>query len=317
MARKRYDGLRTTLGGGLTNSGTTITFGAALTYHGTQADAVPTLGANDHIPLGILDANGVVCEVVWLTAYTAGATTGTIVRGKEGSTGIAHATGDKVVCAATSRDVAFAGSRFDNPDDPLWGADLGYDLEFEDDTSSAPSGYSWTNQGTSTFAQRWGAGVIAPQISGGSDNFRLLTRSLSGFPSTWEATTKLEATSIGAPTNWWRAGLCLRDSTTGKFTAFGLTYSTSWGTGFSVSINDWNTATSFSGGEVWQTMQGGVKYFKIKKNASTYDFLFSRDGISWQTHVAAKSAFATYNEIGFHTHAPVAADFPFQWLRVR
>lgn len=86
MARLRYNGLRAMLGGsGLTLSGTTITFTAALTYN-NGANNVPTIGAGDYIPLGIIDpTTGRLAEVIYLTAYTSGATTGTITRYEEGS----------------------------------------------------------------------------------------------------------------------------------------------------------------------------------------------------------------------------------------
>lgn len=118
MARLRYNGLATgaadstvslTLGGSLTNSATSVTFSAALTH--SNGTAVPTITGTDYIPLAILDANGHLSEVVWLTAYTAAATSGTIARGKEGTSGVAHSSGDKVVQAAFTRDVGLVGCK--------------------------------------------------------------------------------------------------------------------------------------------------------------------------------------------------------------
>lgn len=103
MARLRYNGLRGTLGGSLTNSATSVTFGAALSYN--NGTAVPTITGSDYIPLTILDSSGNLSEVVNLTAYTSGATTGTIARGQEGTSGVSHASGDKWVQGATVRDI--------------------------------------------------------------------------------------------------------------------------------------------------------------------------------------------------------------------
>lgn len=103
MARLRYNGLTTTLGASLTNSATSVTFAAGLTH--SSGVAVPTISGGDYIPLTILDSAGAVSEVVHLTAYTSGATTGTIARGKESTSGAAHASGDKVVQAPTTADV--------------------------------------------------------------------------------------------------------------------------------------------------------------------------------------------------------------------
>jgi hypothetical protein len=112
MSRLRYNGLATgasgssvalALGASLTSSATSVTFNAALTFD--NGTAVPTITGSDVIPLSILDANGMLSEVVWLTAYTTGGTTGTISRGQEGTTGIAHSSGAKIVAAPTALDL--------------------------------------------------------------------------------------------------------------------------------------------------------------------------------------------------------------------
>lgn len=102
MARLRYNGVRAALSGSHTNSVTTITLAAALTHSG--GTNVPTIASPDYLPLSIHDSNGVLKEVVYLTAYTAGATTGTISRGKEGTTGSAHSSGAIVVLAPLVQD---------------------------------------------------------------------------------------------------------------------------------------------------------------------------------------------------------------------
>lgn len=113
MSRLRYNGLSTTLGGsGLTNVATSVTFAAALTHsNGTN---VPTIVAPDYIPLAILGATGHLSEIVYLTAYTAAGTTGTITRGVEGTTGSAHSSGDIVTQAQLVADPA--GGTFAAPD---------------------------------------------------------------------------------------------------------------------------------------------------------------------------------------------------------
>jgi hypothetical protein len=103
MARLRYNGLSSTLGGSLTSSATSVTFGAALTH--SNGTAVPTISGSDYIPLAILDTSGHLSEVVYLTAYTSGATSGTIARGKEGTTGVSHSSGDAVIHGPTASDI--------------------------------------------------------------------------------------------------------------------------------------------------------------------------------------------------------------------
>lgn len=103
MTRLRYNGLSAVIGGtGLTSSATTITFASRLTHAG--GTNVPTIGAGDYIPLAILDASGALREIVHLTAYTAAATTGTIVRARESTTAKTHNVGMLAVHAPTIVD---------------------------------------------------------------------------------------------------------------------------------------------------------------------------------------------------------------------
>jgi hypothetical protein len=178
MSRLRYNGLATgattatvTLaldGSGLTNSATAVTFNAALTYN--NGTAVPTIVAPDYIPLSVLDANGNLSEIVYLTAYTAAATTGTITRGREGTTGVAHSSGDKIVSAGTA---------IDTPRDVLYSPQSGVQSidEFDDesldaawgqiDAAGAASKIAWLEAGDVLSASLTGtdsAGVLHAQM---------------------------------------------------------------------------------------------------------------------------------------------------------
>jgi hypothetical protein len=101
MARLRYNGLAGTLGAALSDSATSVTLAAKLTYVGGD---VPTLAAGGYFPLSILDADGLCAEVVYVTAYTAAATTATILRGRERSAGVAHDSGATFVHGPTALD---------------------------------------------------------------------------------------------------------------------------------------------------------------------------------------------------------------------
>ncbi len=102
MARLRYNGLVTTLGGSMTNSATSITFSTALVHAGGVA--VPTISGTDYIPLTIMTSGGAVSEIVYLTAYVSGTTVGTVLRAQESTVGVSHASGDKVVNSLTVLD---------------------------------------------------------------------------------------------------------------------------------------------------------------------------------------------------------------------
>lgn len=97
--RLRYNLLYGTLGAALTNADTAITFAAALKEGGPSGTNIATLGVDEYLPLTIDD------EVVYLTAYTSGATTGTITRGNEGTVAAAHANGANFVSAPSKLDI--------------------------------------------------------------------------------------------------------------------------------------------------------------------------------------------------------------------
>jgi hypothetical protein len=95
MTRLRFNGVETTLGDALTDSATAVTFASKLS--GLAGD-VPTIAAPSYIALRVGD------EIVHLTAYTTGATTGTIARGREGTTAAAHSSGVAVRHVPTAAD---------------------------------------------------------------------------------------------------------------------------------------------------------------------------------------------------------------------
>lgn len=108
MSRLKYNGLRAAVGaGGLASGATTLPLDAALTH--SNGVSVPTISGGDYLPLVILDSTGHISEVVWVTAYTLGATTATITRGKEGTSAAAHSAGDAVIGSVLADDIYMPG----------------------------------------------------------------------------------------------------------------------------------------------------------------------------------------------------------------
>lgn len=315
MGRKFYNGLRTTLGAALNGSATSVTFSGALTYN--NGVALPAVAAGDYVPLTILTPAGRLSEVVWLTNYTPGSTAGTVIRGKDDSIATGHNLGDPVVSGVLASDFA-AANRVDNPYDLMWANPLTYDQEYEAEDTSGDlgAGWNWINQDTSTAVMQNGALLVTPlAVGGGGDQNRLIVRSIPS-QSAWQATAKI--TFVGMGTNWFRAGLVLRDSATQKFTFFGRATGGGWGSNDAF-INDWSTPSSFSGGEVHVNVAATPIYFRIKRTATpTYDFLMSSDGLSWLPFLTGKTPFATYDQLGFGFNSPVAnTSMAVHWFRVR
>lgn len=205
-------------------------------------------------------------------------------------------------------------------DDPgLWSADLGFDYEFEGSSSSLPSGWSWVNQGSATYQEDYGAGVLASPSSASSFTWRAIVRSLSGAAASWTATVKLPwiggrgADSYGA--------LLLRQSSDGKMVTLGTPSSVTGGW----YIDKWTTATAYNSSFVSNKTTAHIRvyeYLRIRKNsASSWDFLVSPDGLSWFPIGSAidVGAYMTPDQIGFGTenHNSETVSASCHWLRLR
>lgn len=92
----------------LSNSATTLT--------STELAGIPAIGATEHMAL-VLDPTGVGNgpEIVWITAHTGSATTATIVRGREGTTGVSHASTIAWAHVATAADFTQTGTTANRP----------------------------------------------------------------------------------------------------------------------------------------------------------------------------------------------------------
>lgn len=309
MARLRYNGLSASLGASLTNSATSVTFAAALTHSG--GTNVPTISGSDYIPLAILNSSGHLSEIVWLTAYTSGATTGTISRGQEGTSGVSHSSGDKVVLSMT---VADFDRSVDSPGDSGWASALSYDVEFDTDGSSLPAGWSWVNQGSATWAQAFGAGVLT-HPGNASDDVKAIVRALP-TESTWTATAKI---GIGTPdTTGYVVGMCLRDSASGKLFVLGTRHTRTFA-GFHFASPTSFTSTQFT------TINIGdmFRYVRIRRNSATsWDLQGSPDGVAWLRAASAvnvTTTLGTPDQIGLVVYRIGATETvgSFHWFRVR
>lgn len=149
--RRKHNLLQSTLGAALGAGDTAITFAAALQEGGVN---IATLAANEHIAMTVDD------EVVWLTEYTAGATAGTIARGKENTAAAAHANGAKIYSALTKRDVLYFDkkSRMTTSltiSNTVWtNVDTGMDITLKADVGDwieVNASGIWDNQGNDAY----------------------------------------------------------------------------------------------------------------------------------------------------------------------
>lgn len=196
----------------------------------------------------------------------------------------------------------------------IWGS--GYtalDYEANDSGTGLPSGGAWVNQGTSALARSLGALVMTPQT--GSESLRLVTWSLSGAPSTWDAIAKISILTSGS--NWQRASLAMRDATAGSIVQHGFTQAGGLHT------NKWSSPTVF-GSVIQENASLGLPqyqpvYFRIHKNSATsYDYYWSVTGAMWYPWNLAHNPSMTVDQIGFMVAAGSSTTKgALHWLRLR
>lgn len=291
----------------LTDSGTTLDSAALAAITGGVA-------STEHMALVIdPDGDGGAPEIVHITALTDTDDSATIVREREGTTKRQHEQGTPWVHAPTPADAPVTI-------DTLWGGDLGSDYEFDANSSSLPSGWSWVNQSTSTYLEKFGAGVIAaPGVAG--IQWRGIVRAVPAG-SSWLTTAKFGfMTKAGNESG---SGIVLRESGTSKFVVFYLYVNNP--TVHDIYVYKWTNNTTASAGfagpiavTTWRP-----RYLRIRKNSSSsYDFECSEDGVSWYAIASAidVSAFITPDQIGFMAYNSEGGGVPWQlaieWFRVR
>lgn len=186
MGRIRTNFQKGTLGASLTNSGTTITF--------ASAPGFATLAAGEYVPL-VLGYDEADPEIVYLTAYTSGATSGTIARGKEGTSGTARDNGDKWLHGIFAGDLPAAlFSRQFASDEPA-AAPNAMDDEF---TSSLDTGSKWTtwiNQGSATADTSGGYLRLYIPDTGNVEGMRAICQATPA--GNWKIRTKVLAPLYG------------------------------------------------------------------------------------------------------------------------
>lgn len=275
------------------------------------ADSAQALGVKWAAPAGggsltVQDENGTIATGVTQLDFQGAGVTATA------------GTGEVVVTIPGGGGSGFNPTPVDDPAN--WSADLGYDYEFSATSSSVPTSWAWFNQGSGTYNESFGLGVIDHPGQAG-DNVKGLYRDVPST-STWTATVKTDLTSLD--TQYVVGGILLSDTT--KATLFGFrNHDTSGGAlnEASVTVDNWSTGTTYSSTPFGPfSVMGVPRYFRVKKNSATsWDLLFSQDGVAWRSFLAGYnlSTFMTPTKIGFGLlkSGTGQALVSCSWLRVR
>lgn len=163
-------------------------------------------------------------------------------------------------------------------------------------TPPSSGDFSWVNQGTATISTTNGGIHMDAPVAGASTNNRLLVKAAPSTPYT--VTAALITTMIGA--NYFNAGLCFRESASGKFVTAILAYS-SFGT---IMCNKYNSATSGAGDYVKlyaeQIAGAQLLWLRIQDDGTNRKSYYSCDGINFiQYHSVGRADFITANQVGW------------------
>lgn len=262
-----------------------------------------------------VDYGGQEPEKVVVIAHAAGSDTVTL----QAPTTLAHHAGIEWVGSPVTAAVLnyFEGRHIRTVDDPyLWTAHAdNQEFDRSGEPTTLPDGWTWVNQGTATYVERHGAGVVDVPIA--SAQSRYLVRDLPA-DATWEAyfkTSGLRRATGG------RIGVCLHETASGEFVNL---YQYEKVTNVSVATFTAHSTFGTSLADVDPgLMSDPVTYWRIKKNSATsFDFAASPDGLCWGTVLAGydPTAFFTPNKIGFVVTSPdgtVPVRMAAHWYRVK
>lgn len=264
----------------------TITLNGALSY---GDGSLVSIGADQYLPV-IIDPDTAQAEEAWIVTTPTGSGTSytaSITRGVGSSTGAPpHSSNAVVVSGPTPYD------RLLSIDDP-WGGNLGYDYEFQGDTTSLPSysfngtifSWSWLNQGTSSYQEAWGQGVLKLQ-AGSGDTLRGMALPVPTQAS-YTITTKRY---LAGPNVNISAGVGFYDGT--KLVTLATENNQN-----EVQVSYWNSVTSFNTNLVntsFAANGAAAQYYQIAfHSSSSVDFLYSPNGVAWYT-LASSINLSTY-----------------------
>lgn len=221
-------------------------------------------------------------------------------------------------------------------DDPAtfnseWGATaLVPDLEFNGSTVSLPSGWSWVNQGSSSYEEFADHGYLYASSSGGStnggDTHRMLVRSI---PAASAFRAFFNVPDIGGEADaYTRWAIVLRESSSGKYLIFGPATDTT--NAWAIHLSEWSATNTFASNlMVKNPLPDGARYVQVRKvSSSSWSFYTSTKGRIWTPWssgydpAAFSGGSVTFDQIGMLFSVNDASftggtDVQLGWFRIR
>lgn len=200
-----------------------------------------------------------------------------------------------------------------------------YDYEFGGSGTSLPSGWSWVNQGDSTYEESLGMGSVFCAYTGGTttgsanERHRMIVRNIPS-ESTWNYIAAIPQ-AVARVGSWHRIGLVLRNSSTGAYWAFNRAMEGAEQFA-KIQVNSWSSINTYGGSQPIDRVYTAIPfYFRLKRNSSTsYDFFISANGKSWFPVISAHDPSSiSADQIGiiFASNDSQGLYADIDWVRVR
>ncbi len=155
-------------------------------------------------------------------------------------------------------------------------------------TSPNSGSFTWFNQGTATLdTAQGGMYIYAPAVAG--DNFRILDKAIPAAPYTVTFGFVPNLHNV----NYNLAGICMRESSSGKFVAF-------WVGGSVMSADKYTNVTTYSVNYARNTHTTfSISWLRVRDDGTNRIFEFSMDGVHWLNFsTAPRTDFLTPDNIG-------------------
>lgn len=286
MARKQFqNGSEDSLAVAATSGTTSLTV--------TDGSVFPATG-----DYNLVLSNGDVYEVVVCTARSTNVLT--VVRGQEGTTGVAHTAGTKVVLTVTPD--SFRRFVLDDMPNPHNDDSLGvYGIHDVEGNPLTSADFTWTNQGTATVEDYEDGSICLQAFGNVSFNYRILERPMPTAPFKVRGTCVPQLHNHNDAKVFSAIGMCVRDSTSGRLWVDATTMITSSTVKDTMWVIDYLNPTTFSAtlSSFDAPVGRNLHFFEIEMDASeVITFRSSADGYFWREFVHDSSTHAM-DRVGF------------------
>lgn len=158
-------------------------------------------------------------------------------------------------------------------------------------THPISSGWTALNSGSVTADSN--GRIVTSTQSGGTDTWKGETRTLSPT-SNYTATVYLD--SMITPNNTGSTGIILRNSGSGSFVSFGISYTNGW----ILATYNWTSATLFSATATTITPMAFPSWLRVRDDATNRIWEYSYNGVDWILHSSVtRTTFVTPDQIGW------------------